>query len=56
MTTFGSDAIAAPGTHFSLVVDVTPGPRVHVHTPGVTGYKPIAVDVQPQPGLVARAP
>jgi hypothetical protein len=56
MTTYVTDAVAAPGTHFSLVVDVAPGPRVHVYAPGVAGYKPIAVDVQPQPGLVVRAP
>jgi hypothetical protein len=56
VTTFVSDAVAAPGTHFSLVVDVVPGPRVHVYAPGVTGYKPIAIEVQPQPGLVVRAP
>ena len=56
VTAFVSDAVAAPGTHFSLVVDVVPGPRVHVYAPGVTGYQPIAIEVQPQPGLVVRAP
>ena len=55
VTTFVSDVAAAAGTHFSLVVDVVPGPRVHVYAPGVTGYKPIAIEVQPQPGLVVRA-
>ena len=29
-------------------------PRVHVYAPGVTGYKPIALSVQPQPGLLTR--
>jgi DsbC/DsbD-like thiol-disulfide interchange protein len=56
VTTFVTDAIASPGTHFSLVVDVVPGPRVHVYAPGVIGYKPIAVEVQPQPGLVVHTP
>lgn len=55
-TTFVTDTIAAPGTHFSVVVDVVPGPRVHVYAPGVAGYKPIALDVQSQPALVLRAP
>ena len=56
VTTYVSDRAAAPGTHFSLVMDVVPGPRVHVYAPGVTGYKPIALAVQPQPALVVRAP
>ena len=56
LTTYVTDRVAAPGTHFSLVVDVVPGPRVHVYAPGVTGYKPINLTVQPQPALVVRAP
>jgi hypothetical protein len=56
VTTFVTDAIASPGTHFSLVVDVVPGARVHVYAPGVVGYTAIAVDLQPQPGLVVRTP
>ncbi len=55
-TTYVTDQVAAPGTHFSLVVDVAPEPRVHVYAPGVTGYRPIALTVQPQPGLMVRAP
>ena len=27
---------------------------MHVYAPGVTGYKPIALTIVPQPGLVAR--
>ena len=56
LTTYATDRVAAPGTHFSLVLDVAPGPRVHVYAPGVTGYKPIGLTVQPQPALVVRAP
>jgi hypothetical protein len=56
LTTSVTDRVAAPGTHFSLVVDVVPGPRVHVYAPGVTGYRPIALTVQSQPALVVRAP
>ena len=55
LTSFATDRIAAPGTRFSLVVDAAPGPRVHVYAPGVTGYKPIALTIQPQPGLVVRS-
>ena len=53
---YATDTVAAPGTHFSLVLDVTPDPRIHVYAPGVTGYKPIVLTVQPQPGLVVRDP
>jgi DsbC/DsbD-like thiol-disulfide interchange protein len=52
--TFVSDQTVAPGTHFSLVLDITPGRGVHVYAPGVTGYKPIALTITPQPGLIAR--
>jgi AhpC/TSA family/Thiol:disulfide interchange protein DsbD, N-terminal len=54
ITTYATDGVAAPGTHFSLVMDATPGPRVHVYAPGVTGYKPIALTLEPQPGLLVR--
>jgi peroxiredoxin len=54
LTSFATDSTAAPGTQFSLVLDVRPARGVHVYAPGVTGYKPIAFSVQPQPGLVIR--
>jgi hypothetical protein len=54
LTTYATDQIAAPGTHFSLVLDVAPERRVHVYAPGVSGYRPIALSVQPQPGLLIR--
>lgn len=49
-----TDQVAAPGTHFSIVLDIKPEPRVHVYAPSVTGYKPIVLEVQPQAGLVIR--
>jgi peroxiredoxin len=54
LTSFATDSTVAPGTQFSLVLDVRPARGVHVYAPGVTGYKPIAFSVQPQPGLVIR--
>ena len=54
LTTYATDQDAAPGTHFSVVVDVTPGSRVHVYAPGVIGYKPIALTIDPQSALVVR--
>jgi hypothetical protein len=54
LTTYATDQVAAPGTHFSLVLDVAPERRVHVYAPGVSGYRPITLTVQPQPGLLIR--
>ena len=55
LTTFITDQTVAPGTHFSIVLDVTPGRRVHVYAPGVVGYKPMTLTMTPQPGLNVRA-
>jgi hypothetical protein len=54
VTSYATDQTVAPGTHFSLVIDVAPAKRVHVYAPGATGYQPIALTVEPQPGLVLR--
>jgi DsbC/DsbD-like thiol-disulfide interchange protein len=52
ITSFLTDQVASPGTRFSIVLDVTPGRRIHVYAPGVSGYRPIALRLEPQPGLV----
>jgi len=54
ITSYATDDAAAPGTHFSVVLDAKPAARVHVYAPGVTGYKPIVLTIQPQPGLIVR--
>ena len=54
MTSFATDTAVASGMRFSLVLDVRPARGVHVDAPGVTGYKPIALSVEAQPGLVTR--
>jgi peroxiredoxin len=54
MTSFATDSTVAPGTQFSLVLDVRPARGVHVYAPGVTAYKPIALSIEAQPGLVVR--
>ena len=56
LTSYATDEVAAQGTHFSLVLDVTPGPRVHVYAPGAGDYRPVTIRVEPQPGLLLRAP
>ncbi|MEZ5318671.1 MAG: protein-disulfide reductase DsbD family protein [Vicinamibacterales bacterium] len=42
-----SDATAAPGEKFSLLLDVTPKPKMHVYAPGQPGYIPIALTLDP---------
>jgi hypothetical protein len=54
-TSYSTDQVASPGTHFSLVLDVVPGPHVHVYAPGAANYIPVAMKLQPQAGLVLRA-
>jgi hypothetical protein len=54
ITSFATDTTVAPGTQFSLVLDVRPAKGVHVYAPGVTGYKPIASSLEAQPGVVTR--
>jgi len=56
VTSYATDEVAAQGTHFSLVLDVTPGPGVHVYAPGASDYRPVAISVEPQAGLVVKAP
>jgi peroxiredoxin len=55
VTAYATDSVVAPGTNFSLVLDVVPGPKMHVYAPGVTGYKPIALTLQPPPGVQVKA-
>jgi peroxiredoxin len=54
LTTYLTDTVAASGTHFSVVLDVTPAAGVHVYAPGTTGYKPVALSLDPEPGLLLR--
>src|SRR5258708_27186008 len=56
VTSYATDDVAAQGTHFSLVLDVRPGPRVHVYAPGASDYKPVAISFEAQPGLLVKAP
>ena len=54
LTSYATDQIATLGTHLSLVLDVRPAARVHVYTPGASGYKPVHLTITPQPGVVLR--
>jgi peroxiredoxin len=48
---YPSDASVALGTRFSLVVDVTPKPGMHIYAPGATGYRVVVLNVTPPPHL-----
>jgi hypothetical protein len=54
LTTAVTDQTVAPGTHFAIVIDVKPAKRVHVYAPGVVGYKPITLRLEPQAGILVR--
>jgi peroxiredoxin len=54
VTTFATDTTVAPGTHFSILLDVKPSRGMHVYAPGVSGYKPVALTIEPQQWLVIR--
>jgi peroxiredoxin len=54
ITSFVTDTTVAPGSHFSIVLDVKPARGIHVYAPGVSGYKPIALALDPQPWVVMR--
>jgi len=54
ITTYLSDQVVAPGTLFSVVVDVTPRRGMHVYAPGQHSYKVIALRLDAQPLLLAR--
>jgi peroxiredoxin len=59
VTTYPSDPAVAPGNRFSLVLDIKPGPGIHVYAPGAKGYRAIALTIPPQPNvrmLPARYP
>jgi hypothetical protein len=55
VTASSSDEIVAPGTRFSLLVDVAPKARMHVYSPDQNTYIPVALTleaadmIRPQP-------
>ena len=47
LTTYPGDGAIAPGNRFGLVMDVVPGPDMHVYAPGAEamGYRVIRLDI-----------
>jgi hypothetical protein len=48
-------AAVSAGERFKVALDLTPEPRIHVYAPEVTGYRPIALEVTAQPGVIVRS-
>ncbi|HUF48042.1 MAG TPA: protein-disulfide reductase DsbD domain-containing protein [Vicinamibacterales bacterium] len=48
-----SEADAPPGRRLTLIVDVTPAPRMHVYAPGQPGYIPIGMTLDETPDVRA---
>jgi hypothetical protein len=51
VTTYLSDPAVAPGNRFSLVLDIKPGPGIHVYAPSAKGYRAITLTIAPQPNV-----
>jgi hypothetical protein len=51
-----SDRTVVPGSRFSLAVQVELPQDLHVYAPGVTGYKPIQLELKPSPDLELMPP
>lgn len=47
-------ATVAAGERFAVSLDLTPAPKIHVYAPDVVGYKPVALQIKPQPGVILR--
>ena len=46
-----SDSVAAPGSHMTIVVNVTPRRTMHVYAPGTHDYQVVQLTIDPQPWL-----
>ena len=49
-----SNTAAAPGQRLTLVLDFEMQPTMHAYAPGVTGYRPLALRLDPQPLVTAH--
>ena len=47
-------AAVAAGQRFTVSLDLTPAPNIHVYAPGAVGYRPIGLQIKAQPGLIVR--
>lgn len=54
VTASASDDRVAPGSRFSIVFEVTPGPGMHVYAPGTHSYQVVSVELDPRPWLTGH--
>jgi len=47
---------AAPGARLTLLVQVTPRPKMHLYAPGQAGYLPVNLSVVANPAFTAKRP
>jgi peroxiredoxin Q/BCP len=53
--TYATDDMVAPGSLFSLVVDIRPRPGMHLYAPGAASYRVVTLKLDPDQHLMARA-
>ncbi len=51
---FPAQDVASRGNRITLAFDLELPPKMHVYAPGVTGYRPLVVEVGPHPSLLAH--
>lgn len=52
--TYATDDVIAPGSLFSLAIDIRPRPGMHVYAPGAASYRVVALKLAPDPRLLLR--
>ena len=55
-TMSASDATVAPGTRFSLLIDIAPKPKMHVYAPGQKDYIPVSITLRDDAAVRAHSP
>jgi hypothetical protein len=56
LRTSASNSTAAPGQRLTLVLDFEMKPGMHAYAPGVSGYRPLRVTLDPQPLVTVHDP
>jgi hypothetical protein len=49
LTTYPTDSTIAPGNRVALALDIKPRSNMHIYAPGASGYRVIALRIEPQP-------
>ena len=55
LNAYPSDASVAPGTRFSLAVDIAPKRGIHIYAPGQHNYRVVSLNVTPIPNVRTTA-